>query len=81
MGDHVWSPPTMGHVNHDHTFRADNIGSLLRPSELIEARTARREGRIDAERLREIEDGSILTALELQKEAGVVGTTLATYCL
>jgi 5-methyltetrahydropteroyltriglutamate--homocysteine methyltransferase len=52
-------------------FRADNIGSLLRPRELLEARTAYREGRLDREQLRAIEDGSILKALELQKEAGV----------
>jgi len=52
-------------------FRADNIGSLLRPLELLEARSAHREGRIDASRLREVEDRSILTALEMQQAAGV----------
>jgi len=52
-------------------FRADNIGSLLRPTDLIEARGAHREGRISAEQLREIEDRSILTALDLQKSAGI----------
>ena len=52
-------------------FRADNIGSLLRPRELLEARAAYREGRLDREQLRAVEDGSILKALELQKEAGV----------
>jgi len=52
-------------------FRADNIGSLLRPQELLEARAAYREGRLDRDQLRAIEDGSILKALELQKEAGV----------
>ncbi len=52
-------------------FRADNIGSLLRPAELIEARTAHREKRLSLERLRGIEDRSILQALELQKLAGV----------
>jgi 5-methyltetrahydropteroyltriglutamate--homocysteine methyltransferase len=52
-------------------FRADNIGSLLRPPELIEARAALRQGRIDLGQLREIEDRAILIALELQKAAGV----------
>jgi 5-methyltetrahydropteroyltriglutamate--homocysteine methyltransferase len=52
-------------------FRADNIGSLLRPPELLEARAALREGRIDPIRAREIEDRSILKALEMQKAAGV----------
>ena len=52
-------------------IRADNIGSLLRPAELIEARTAYRDQRISSAQLREIEDGSILTALQMQKAAGV----------
>ena len=52
-------------------FRADNIGSLLRPAELLEARAALREGRMDEKQLRAIEDRSILTALKMQKAAGV----------
>src|SRR5437773_3949381 len=52
-------------------FRADNIGSLLRPPELLEARAALREGRMNEQQVREIEDRSILTALEMQKAAGV----------
>jgi 5-methyltetrahydropteroyltriglutamate--homocysteine methyltransferase len=52
-------------------FRADNIGSLLRPQELLEARAAYREGKLDREELRDIEDRSILKALEMQKAAGV----------
>jgi 5-methyltetrahydropteroyltriglutamate--homocysteine methyltransferase len=52
-------------------FRADNIGSLLRPAELLEARTALREGRLDEAQTRVIEDRSILAALALQKAAGV----------
>jgi len=51
--------------------RADNIGSLLRPAELLDARTALREGRIKAEEAREIEDRCILRALQMQKAAGV----------
>lgn len=52
-------------------FRADNIGSLLRPAELLEARAALREGRMDDKQVREIEDRSILKVLEMQKAAGV----------
>jgi 5-methyltetrahydropteroyltriglutamate--homocysteine methyltransferase len=52
-------------------FRADNIGSLLRPEELLKARVALREARVDQKTVREIEDRSILQALELQKSAGV----------
>jgi 5-methyltetrahydropteroyltriglutamate--homocysteine methyltransferase len=52
-------------------FRADNIGSLLRPPELLQAREAHREGKLERERLRAIEDRAILKALELQHAAGV----------
>jgi methionine synthase II (cobalamin-independent) len=52
-------------------FRADNIGSLLRPAELLAARAALREGRMDEQQVREVEDRSILTALEMEKSAGV----------
>jgi 5-methyltetrahydropteroyltriglutamate--homocysteine methyltransferase len=52
-------------------LHADHIGSLLRPPELIEARRQQRAGKIDDERLREIEDESILKALDMQKTAGI----------
>ena len=52
-------------------FRADNIGSLLRPPELLAAHAALREGSMSEERVREIEDRSILKALEMQKGAAV----------
>ena len=52
-------------------FRADNIGSLLRPPELLAARAALRDGRMTEEQVREIEDRSILKALEMQRAADV----------
>jgi 5-methyltetrahydropteroyltriglutamate--homocysteine methyltransferase len=52
-------------------YRADNIGSLLRPPELLQARAACREGKLERDQLREIEDQAILQALDLQKTAGV----------
>lgn len=52
-------------------FRADNIGSLLRPQELLDARAAYCERRLDFQQMRQIEDRSIIKALELQKAAGV----------
>jgi 5-methyltetrahydropteroyltriglutamate--homocysteine methyltransferase len=35
-------------------FRADHVGSLLRPPEVLQAREDLKEGRIDAEELRGI---------------------------
>ena len=52
-------------------YRADQVGSLLRPSELIQARTALSNGQMSLEQLRKIEDRAILDALQLQRETGV----------
>ena len=52
-------------------IRADHLGSLLRPRELMETRASLAEGRVDAEQLREVEDRAILTALDLQKQSGM----------
>jgi 5-methyltetrahydropteroyltriglutamate--homocysteine methyltransferase len=53
------------------TYRADHVGSLLRPPELLQARTEFAENRISAEQLREVEDACVLKGLAMQKEAGV----------
>jgi 5-methyltetrahydropteroyltriglutamate--homocysteine methyltransferase len=52
-------------------YRADQVGSLLRPPELIQARTDFNHGKITAERLREVEDAAVLKALEMQQEVGI----------
>ncbi len=54
-------------------YRADYVGSLLRPSELLEARLASAQGlhpTADPERLRAIEDRHILRILARQQELG-----------
>jgi methionine synthase II (cobalamin-independent) len=52
-------------------YRADQVGSLLRPSELIQARAALSNGQMSLEELRKVEDHAILDALQLQRETGV----------
>jgi 5-methyltetrahydropteroyltriglutamate--homocysteine methyltransferase len=52
-------------------YRADHVGSLLRPPELLQARTDFAEGRITRDQLTAVEDASVLKALDLQKQAGV----------
>jgi 5-methyltetrahydropteroyltriglutamate--homocysteine methyltransferase len=52
-------------------YRADQVGSLLRPPELIEARTSYMEGRLDLEGLRAAEDQAILDILEQQRQSGI----------
>src|SRR4051812_50193265 len=53
------------------TYRADHIGSLLRPQEVLDAHAAQARGEISLDRLREIEDEAILMALEMQRQVGL----------
>jgi 5-methyltetrahydropteroyltriglutamate--homocysteine methyltransferase len=52
-------------------FRADHVGSLLRPSRLSGARADLAAGKIDAAELRAIEDEEIRRVVRLQEEAGL----------
>jgi 5-methyltetrahydropteroyltriglutamate--homocysteine methyltransferase len=52
-------------------YRADHVGSLLRPPELIAARDAFAENRMSGDELRAAEDTAVLTALEMQRETGI----------
>ena len=56
-------------------FRADHVGSLLRPQELHEARTNRAAGRISQQELRAIEDRCIAQAIRKQEEVGLRAAT------
>jgi 5-methyltetrahydropteroyltriglutamate--homocysteine methyltransferase len=56
-------------------FRADHVGSLLRPPELREARAAAKKGAIDRETLREVEDRCIRAAVSKQEAVGLSGIT------
>jgi 5-methyltetrahydropteroyltriglutamate--homocysteine methyltransferase len=52
-------------------YRADHVGSLLRPESLKEARNMFYAGRVSADTLRESEDAAILEALAQQERIGV----------
>jgi 5-methyltetrahydropteroyltriglutamate--homocysteine methyltransferase len=56
-------------------FRADHVGSLLRPPEVTQARADFKAGRIDAAGLRAIEDDAIRGVIELQSQAGLQSVT------
>ncbi len=60
-------------------FRADQVGSLLRPPELRAAREKALEGRYDARALRELEDRSIREVIRLQESAGLHAITDGEY--
>ncbi|MBV9533798.1 MAG: 5-methyltetrahydropteroyltriglutamate--homocysteine S-methyltransferase [Solirubrobacterales bacterium] len=52
-------------------FRADHVGSLLRPPELLKARDDHAAGRIDDEQLRAAEDEAIRGVVALQRDVGL----------
>ena len=56
-------------------FRAEHVGSLLRPADLKQARRARDAGRIDAAQLRAIEDAAIRQLVREQEEIGLHAVT------
>ena len=56
-------------------FRADHVGSLLRPPELLQARAEAAAGRIDSEALRAVEDEAIRGAVRMQREVGLHAVT------
>jgi 5-methyltetrahydropteroyltriglutamate--homocysteine methyltransferase len=56
-------------------FRADHVGSLLRPPELMRARAQFKAGAIDSAALHEVEDAAILDAIELQRSVGLQSVT------
>src|SRR5713226_780907 len=53
------------------SYRAQHIGSLLRPPSLLQARAAHAAGSLPLEQLRAAEDRAILQVLEKQREIGL----------
>ncbi len=60
-------------------FRADHVGSLLRPESLIAARARHAAGEIDDDGLREVEDDCIRDVVRLQEDIGLTGVTDGEY--
>jgi 5-methyltetrahydropteroyltriglutamate--homocysteine methyltransferase len=56
-------------------FRANHVGSLLRPPELLQAREKHQKGELGAAELRAVEDRSIREAVKMQEEIGMQGVT------
>lgn len=61
----------MANQTSNAPFRADIVGSFLRPQEIKEARAAYEGGSINKEELRAVEDKSIATLISKQKKAGL----------
>jgi len=56
-------------------FRADHVGSFLRPKFLLDAREQFRTGAIDAAQLRTVEDEAIRGIVKFQEDLGLKGIT------
>ncbi len=56
-------------------FRADHVGSLLRPANLLAAREAFAAGSIDGAELRRVEDAAIADVVAMQADVGLQSAT------
>jgi 5-methyltetrahydropteroyltriglutamate--homocysteine methyltransferase len=56
-------------------FRADHVGSLLRPAELLRARDEFAAGKTSAEQLRAVEDDAIRSVVKMQSDVGLQSAT------
>ncbi len=60
-------------------FRADHVGSLLRPASLLAARDEFAAGQLDAAQLRAVEDAAIAGAVSMQAQVGLLSATDGEY--
>ena len=60
-------------------FRADHVGSLLRPAGLLELRARAKAGQAGAESLRDLEDACIREAVQMQEALGLQSITDGEY--
>src|SRR5215469_18815803 len=56
-------------------FRADHVGSLLRPASVLTARDDFAAGRITAQQLRAVEDAAIADVMAMQQNVGLQPAT------
>ena len=56
-------------------FHADQVGSLLRPQNLLDARLDWKAGKLSAEDLRKIEDAAIAGVVKMQEDLGLDAVT------
>ena len=64
---------------HNPPFRADHVGSLLRPPELLRARQDAASGKLSAADLRRRENAAIREVVALQEEVGLESITDGEY--
>ena len=62
-------------VRNTPPFRADHVGSFLRPQRLLDARDRHKAGALTAEELRAVEDAAIRDIVRYQEDLGYRGIT------
>jgi 5-methyltetrahydropteroyltriglutamate--homocysteine methyltransferase len=62
-------------ARHTPPFRADHVGSFLRPKYLLDAREQKARGEITATQLREVEDQAITEVIQMQQDVGLQSIT------
>jgi len=58
-------------MDSNRKYRADHVGSLLRPAEVLQARADLAAGKITADQLRAVEDKAITSAVAKQRLIGL----------
>ena len=56
-------------------FRADHIGSLKRPQELLATRDLFNQGKATQDDLKAVEDKAIASIIQMQRDAGIKAIT------
>jgi 5-methyltetrahydropteroyltriglutamate--homocysteine methyltransferase len=62
-------------LRQEPPFRADHVGSLLRPQRVLDARAAHADGTMRAEELRAVEDDAIRDVVRMQEDIGLQSAT------
>src|ERR1700756_4668191 len=72
VGGNPQEAPTMAATTRTAPpFRADHVGSLLRPQKLLRARQEHAEGALDDAGLRAVEDEAVLEVIRMQGDVGL----------
>jgi len=69
------TPATSAGARNTPPFRADHVGSFLRPKALLDAREQHKSGAINAAALRRVEDEAIRGIVKFQEDLGLRGVT------
>src|SRR5882757_9457829 len=64
-----------GKVHVNPPFRADHVGSMIRPEKLLEARRAQAQGKLAEEALHDLEDAAIREVVAMQERVGLQAIT------